>query len=465
MPLGAFRINSLAKVQAVAAPGLRTTGFMNVIANGDAQLSNAQYKFRTGTRGGSIYMDGTGDYLYASDNASNNLDFGTDDFTIEWFQYKPTLDLSAVDLRNGSNGSKILLYSNPSNSWKLWVNSAIRIDSGAVLSANTWQHICLCRESGNTRLYVDGTQRGSTYSDSTNYQHDSIHIFYNTLSTAYDGQGYIDEFRISDVARYTGASLTVPTAAFEPDANTRLLLHGDGPYGSTGNFHIVDDIGDLRPLDIHIQANVSQGGTAPSISTAQSKFGGSSFSSYDNEGHCEFVTPAFGSQFTIEFWFRADSVSGTQHLTGVWGGTPHGGFTWMIRLSGSSLQASVWDGSTMILNNVNMGTGVTANTWHHAAITWDGSTYRTFYNGTMGATLSNSTPPNYEKWSTTWVGTVGGTLDNFSGYIDEYRISDTARYTASFSTQSTAFTNDANTQVLLHFDGTNGATTTTDDAS
>jgi len=49
----------------------------------------------------------------------------------------------------------------------------------------------------------------------------------------------VDEFRISNVARYSGASLTVPTAAFEPDGKTQLLIHGDGTNGST---NITDDV-------------------------------------------------------------------------------------------------------------------------------------------------------------------------------------------------------------------------------
>jgi len=208
---------------------------LSVAAIGNASINDTESKFGDT----SIYCDGTGDYVFARE-ATGRLDFGTDDFTIEWFQYLPTLtnNYNAVDLRNGSNGSKILLYSNPTNSWKLYVNTAVRIDSGSVLSANTWQHICVCRESGNTRLYVDGTQRGSTYADSTNYQHDSIYIFYNSLSSAYDAQGYINEFRISDVARYSGASLTVPTEKFKNDANTRLLIHGEGRDGQTD---ILDD--------------------------------------------------------------------------------------------------------------------------------------------------------------------------------------------------------------------------------
>ena len=468
MPLGAARLNTLAKVLTVTDTN-RSTGFLNVTANGDAQLSNAQYKFRTGTRGGSIYMDGSGDYLSMNDNSDNNLDFGTDDFTIEWFQYLTSLDRFAIDMRNGSNGAKIMLYSYPSDGSAddlyLWVNSANRISAMNVLSANTWQHIALVRESGTTSLYVDGTQSGGTYSDSNNYTHDELRIWHNSIGGEfYTPPGYVDEFRISDTARYSGASFTVPSSAFIQDNNTRLLLHGDGPYGSNGNRHIVDDIGDLRPLDIHIEQNVTvNSGSPASISTAQSKFGSSSLRMNDNNSHCQYVSPAWGDAFTIEFWFRADSLSGDQWMAGVWGGSPHGGFNWGIYLNGSTVKAYVWNGSYQ-LNNATIGTA-SSNTWHHGALTWDGSTYRTFLDGTAGGSNSSSTAPAFDQWQVTWVGTVGGTTSTFAGYIDEYRQSDTARYTSNFSPSGSAFTNDSNTKVLLHFDGGNGDTTTTDDAS
>mgnify|MGYP005992554673 CR=1 FL=1 len=182
MPFGASRLSFLAN-SPVASLGPRTSDSMSIDLVGNTKISTTQSKFG----GSSVYMDGTGDYIDVTDNG--NLDFGTGDFTIEWWQYLPTLtaNYNAIDLRGGSNGAKILLYSNPTDKYILYVNSATAIDSGSVLSANTWQHIALSRESGSTRLFVDGTQRGSTYSDSNNYAHDELLIFYNSLSSAYDG--------------------------------------------------------------------------------------------------------------------------------------------------------------------------------------------------------------------------------------------------------------------------------------
>ena len=490
MPIGAFRINTLAKTQAVVVGSdERTAGFVNVSTINNAQLSNAQYKFRTGTRGGSIKFngfqdsnpggtadalglakiptwDGSGDMTFEAWVYTNNRDGGQSIFSFRGLDSS----LGGSGTYNASDSKSIIIFMDYGGDFKFYVDGGYR-QSGSgepQFSNNTWHHVAVQRSGGVWNAWVDGT-RYVDYTSSTDHtatlkDYEQPIGIVGTASPADTWYGYMDEIRISQSARYTnGSSITVPSAAFTPDADTTLLLHGDGPVGSNGNFHIVDDIGDLRPLDIHIQPN-AQSGTAPSISTTQSKFGESSLRSYDNDGHAEFATPPFGSAYTIEFWFRANNTSGDQYMAGIWGGSPHGGFTWTIYLNGSTVKTYVWGGTSYAVNNVTIGTA-SANTWHHVAISWDGSTYRTFLNGTMGGTVSSTTPPNYEKWSTTWIGTVGGTTSNFAGYIDEYRQSNTARYTSSFTPeQDLPFSGDAaNTQVLLHFEGTNGSTTTTDD--
>ena len=54
----------------------------------------------------------------------------------------------------------------------------------------------------------------------------------------------------------------------------------------------------------------------------------------------------------------------------------------------------------------------------------------------------------------TWGKAGSGWTSNPSGYIDELRVSNTARYTSSFTPTGSAFSTDANTKLLLHFDDT-----------
>ena len=46
------------------------------------------------------------------------------------------------------------------------------------LQPNTWYHVSVCRSGTSTRLFVNGVQEGSTYSDSTNYISYRIIIYF-----------------------------------------------------------------------------------------------------------------------------------------------------------------------------------------------------------------------------------------------------------------------------------------------
>jgi hypothetical protein len=80
------------------------------------------------------------------------------------------------------------------------------------------------RSSGVIKLYINGTQTGSNYSDTQNLN-TTVEFL---IGTSRDGLnswvGWIDEFRFSKTARYT-ANFTAPAEAFTNDSNTILLTH------------------------------------------------------------------------------------------------------------------------------------------------------------------------------------------------------------------------------------------------
>jgi hypothetical protein len=67
-------------------------------------------------------------------------------------------------------------------------------------------------------MYVNGTQVGATYSDSTNYASSATTLIGNGAGNFFMN-GFIDELRITvgNSRGYTGSTITVPTAAF-PDS-------------------------------------------------------------------------------------------------------------------------------------------------------------------------------------------------------------------------------------------------------
>jgi len=93
------------------------------------------------------------------------------------------------------------------------------------------------REGSVHRLYINGVLEAS--SSTGNRPDDGI--FAVGKNGFGDFNGYIDETRLSTVARYGGTSFTEPTAAFSLDTDTTVLLHFDGANGSTDIINAAKD--------------------------------------------------------------------------------------------------------------------------------------------------------------------------------------------------------------------------------
>lgn len=176
---------------------------------GNTQIDTAQSKF-----GASILFDGAGDYLEL--DGSSDFAFGTGDFTVDfWFRINSGTLHYLFDCRpDGSNGVYPTLYYN--SGLKYLVNSTDRI-SGGTLSSGTWYHIALARSGTDTKLFIDGTQTGSTYSDSNNYLNGTDRPIIGSSGHPEGGgalNGWLDEYRVSKgIARWT-ANFTPPTSAY-----------------------------------------------------------------------------------------------------------------------------------------------------------------------------------------------------------------------------------------------------------
>jgi hypothetical protein len=172
--------------------------------NGDAAISTAQAVF-----GGASLHNSTGGIRSGPDAL---LSPGTGDFKIN-FRFNPTTlsgPLIILDARDATHTGNFSIYTNGTQ-LRYYANAADRI-TGPTLSPGTWYAIELTRVSGTTYLFVNGTQQGSTYVDSTNYT-----VSYLTLMERYDLTepeiGYMDEFRYALEAGHT-AGYTVEASEF-----------------------------------------------------------------------------------------------------------------------------------------------------------------------------------------------------------------------------------------------------------
>lgn len=183
----------------------------------NVELSTEVQKFGNAVRFG---RSGSG-YLRA--DASSEHDLGADDFTIEFWMYKPSpinqngglVDFRSIGTRpisaptlylNASSGGRVTYYE----------KGSILIQT-APIPANTWIHIALCRLGNLITMYENGLAVGTTTKNDsflTNLPITIGRVGDDLNSNDYYFRGYLDEVRITKgVARYT-EDFTPPTEPF-----------------------------------------------------------------------------------------------------------------------------------------------------------------------------------------------------------------------------------------------------------
>jgi len=158
----------------------------------------------------SMKFNGSTDYLIAPTIPTLN---GA--FTIEFWFYRvgsgnnycftigDAFTATGIEVYIGSSGTLL----------KLWSNNAERITSGTTPTPEAWNYIAATRDSSNIiRLYLNGSQVGSTYTSSSAFG-TVLRLgaeYYNSAITGYCN-GSIQDFRITNgIAR----TITTPTAPF-----------------------------------------------------------------------------------------------------------------------------------------------------------------------------------------------------------------------------------------------------------
>jgi len=181
---------------------------------GNAQISTSVVKYGTG----SIAFDETGDYLTLP--PTTNVSFGTGNFTIElWARFATSTIGNGQGLFQLSNGYLNSAVRGPavgcddsSGKWAIYYGTSSEQHASLIPSTNTWYHVAYVRNSGTTKLYIDGTEIISV-ADTTNYT-DTNFTVGGWYSSSFLLNGYIDDIRITKgYARYT-TTFTPPTAAF-----------------------------------------------------------------------------------------------------------------------------------------------------------------------------------------------------------------------------------------------------------
>ena len=386
----------------------------------------------------SNYFDGSGDYLTVP--ASTALDFGTGDFTVEWWQYWNGTQSSYGTLYNNnySSAPNLTIQTNANvNQYIVYMNgTSTTITESSAASANQWYHYAVVRNGTTVTIYRNGVSTGSTtYSGNV-----------GSSVTTYIGTGgpgpftitasYLSNFRIvKGTAVYT-SNFTPPTSALTAITNTSLLTCQSNRFkdNSSNNFTIT------RNGDIKVTAFSP---FAPSAAYSASTNGGSGY--FDGSG--DYLSAAdnanlrFGtSAFTIQAWVYRNAA-GTAHSIVSKGGASTG-FTLGIT---STNVLRFTDTTT----NIDTTTTIPAGTWTHvAAVRTNTSTngFQLYINGVSSKTATVST--DFNQTDTLYVGADRGAANVMNGYITDLRyVNGTAETITVPTAPLTAVTN---TQLLLN---------------
>jgi hypothetical protein len=197
---------------------LTVTGF------GNAQIDTAIKQFGTG----SLQFDGNGDYLRV--NGGSLFDFGTGSFTMEFFVYLPTGVTQGyiMGTRTGDTNATIrwniyistnLIVFNAYNTSNVLIGTVVH---QTTLINNVFNHIAVVRNVNEFAIYLNGVKSTTNVTNSTALANSNLTIDIGQATGGFGGSGlplngYIDDLRITKgIARYTGATITVPTSQF-PD--------------------------------------------------------------------------------------------------------------------------------------------------------------------------------------------------------------------------------------------------------
>ena len=359
--------------------------------------------------GGSVYFDGSGDYL--------DLDFaaiGTSDYTIECWIYVTSSSSNELicDFRptGSDNSTGIWMYFSSSNKLVVGTGGSVYITGTTTYPDNQWVHVSVQRVGGLLTLYGNGILQGTKSNVSTNLTSTDMRVGTNRgAASVY--HGYISDFKLVKSALRVDANgshlpyFDLPT---EPSDSTGTEIHIKGTDAS-----IIDKTQNKTILTL-------EGNTTGS--TTQVKFANSKSIYFDGNG--DYITAAANSSilgdgdFTVETWIYANSIDSAYRCICSQGG---GGNSFRMFLQGTQIQ--VWRGASPMIDYDN---STVANTWYHIAYSDD-----TLY--VNGQSVTTIPTPGFDRTLTS-ISIGGNDNGSINGYMADFRITNgLARYTANFT--------------------------------
>ena len=174
---------------------------------------------------GSVFFDGTDDYL--SIENSNDFEFGSNDFTVEfWFNCTKSSAayqiLASRDLWTGGGGETPWMIQ-LTNSDTVLISGTEEPNPGGwsfsnecsvSVQRNVWNHIAFTRNGNTLNLYANGI-KSADHTFSASFEASSNDFIIGRYSSGQYFEGYISNLRICKGHAVYTENFTVPTRELE----------------------------------------------------------------------------------------------------------------------------------------------------------------------------------------------------------------------------------------------------------
>ena len=365
-------------------------------------------EYDAAAHGGSVYFDGTGDWL----RTANPLSL-SGDFTVSaWVYPQGTSKVQIIASPNLSPNNQFFIDAN--NAIGTYDGNNTNTAQGVSVVRNAWNYLVWSRTGSTLNMYVNGQQSSNSFSSTNTYNLEYIGILQGANNPL---TGHISDLQVKTTS--TSAANAVPPTALLSSSGTLLHIKGT----------------DASIIDKSQGSNLKLVGNTTG-STTQVKFADTKSMYFDGiDDHI--VGPTVSDlnigtgDFTAECWIYETTLNTNK---GIWDGRSTGsttdGFTF-TRINTDAFR--IWSGGALITTDP-----VTIqNTWVHCAVVRYNGTLTIYINGSSSGTpVSNST--NFSNSGTFIIGagrhgTDASATAFITGYIQDFRVSNYARYTANFT--------------------------------
>ena len=421
------------------------SGTTNIQLYGNAQSDTGNQKYSIPA----LLLDGTGDY--AEIPASDALDFGTGDWTIEgWFYL--TGGYYIWDMRaTGSSSQSLptLWWNNASGSptaLHYWTNDTTRIES--TVAQNTWTHIAVQRVAGVVQLFKNGVADSETFSDTNDYGPQRLRIGSRGDQIASSNiTGSVSDFRVTKgVARYpfTPSKETLTTTKALQSGNTCTASNVKLLALTTAT--VTQDIS----AENHTITNVNTVATSTFAPAS-----GMKSALFVNSANEKLTIPDgswkdWGANLTVECWVYANTwpTSANNYIFGDFaanGSANSASMAFKLTNTGAFLlYANISGLQGVIVSNANTNypEQVSLKRWTHLAVVRSSGNFYIYKDGRM---VKSSTSHTGTITGSSQVFAIGGSgaypTQTWDGYISNFRVNNgQALYTNTFTPPAEALT-------------------------